>query len=138
MVDPLQGAMMASGAAMRAQSIRIRVASENLANAETTSERPGGTPYTRKTVVFANELSRAAGVDLVSVRRIARDDAPYRIVRAPGHPAADAKGDVKLPNVQPLIEMADIREANRSYEASLQAFKQTRDLLNMTIDLLKS
>ena len=138
MLDPLQSAIRAAGSALEAQSLRIRVVSENLANAQTTGAGAGDDPYSRKTVTFASELSRADGASLVKLRSIGIDPAPFRVMRDPGHPAADAKGYVKTPNVEPLIELADLKEANRSYEANLQTIKQARDLFSMTIDLLKA
>lgn len=138
MGDLLLSAMNSAGAALRAQSIRIRVATENLANSETTSDRPGGAPYTRKTVAFANLWSRRDGGSHVVVRKISEDPSPYRVVRASGHPAADQNGNVLLPNVDPIVEIADLKEANRAYEANLQLLRQARDLINMTFDLLKT
>jgi len=83
-------------------------------------------------------MDRAAGAELVRIKNIGTDRTPFRIEHDPGNPAADQDGNVKLPNVNILVEMADMREANRSYEANLQIVKQTRDLVNMTLDLLKS
>lgn len=138
MTDPLQSAMRFAGAALRAQSVRIRVATENLSNAQSSGAAPGESPYQRKTVTFADALSRADGGRFVSVRSIGTDSAPFRIVRDPGHPAADEKGDVKMPNVEPLIEIADLKEAGRSYAANLQIIRESRELLAMTVDLLKT
>jgi flagellar basal-body rod protein FlgC len=109
-----------------------------LANAQSTGLTPGANPYSRKTVTFAAEMDRALGVDLVAVKSIGVDRAPFRIEQDPGNPAADAKGFVKLPNVNIIMEMADMREANRSYEANLQIVRQTRELSSMTIDLLRN
>ncbi|MGQ7792580.1 flagellar basal body rod protein FlgC [Faunimonas sp. B44] len=138
MIDALQAALRVSASALAAQSTRLRVVSENLANAQSTGQAPGADPYARKVVTFAEELDRAAGVDLVQVKRIATDRAPFRVEFDPGHPAADDAGYVKLPNVNVLIEMADMREANRSYEANLQIIRQTREMVSRTIDLLRS
>ena len=98
---------------------------------------PGGDPYTRQTISFDNALDRATGVSLVKVKDIGRDAAPFRVEQDPGNPAADEKGFVKLPNVDVLVELADLREANRSYEANLQVAKQSSDLMNQTVGLLK-
>jgi flagellar basal-body rod protein FlgC len=136
-VDPLQTVLRIAGAGLEAQSIRLRVASENLANAESTGRAPGSDPYQRTTVTFASELDRASGASLVAVDRIGRDHAPFRVEYDPWHPAADKAGYVKYPNVNMLIEMADMREANRSYEADLQVIKQARQMISMTIDLLR-
>jgi len=137
MVDPLEAASKIAGAGLAVQSARLRVVSENLANAQSTGSVAGADPYARKTVTFESELDQALGVELVQIRSIGTDHSPFRVEHDPGHPAADAKGFVKYPNVNVLMEMADMREANRSYEANLQVFKQARDLAAMTIDLLK-
>ena len=137
MSDPLQSSLKIAGSGLQAQSTRMRVVSENLANAQSTGATPGADPYQRKTVTFESELDRAVGASTVSVGSIGRDMRPYRVEFDPGHPAADEAGYVKLPNVNMLIEMADMREANRSYEANLQIISQTREMIAMTIDLLR-
>ena len=111
--------------------------SENLANANSTGRTPGSDPYRRKTTTFNAEMDRAAGVQVVRVKDIGNDRAPFRVEYEPTHPAADANGYVKMPNVNSLIEMADMRETNRTYEANLQVVKQARSMVAMTIDLLK-
>ncbi len=138
MIDPLEASIKIAGAGLEAQSARLRIVSENLANAQSTGLTPGAKPYARKTVTFATELDRVLGVDLVTVKAVGIDKTPFRVEQDPGNPAADAKGFVKLPNVNIMMEMADMREANRSYEANLQIVKQVRDLSSMTIDLLRS
>jgi flagellar basal-body rod protein FlgC len=137
MSDPLQASLKIASAGMEVQSTRLRVISENVANAEATGSTPGADPYTRKTISFDNEMDRASGIQVVRVKRIGLDDQPFRIELDPGNPAADEKGFVKLPNVNLLVELADMREANRSYEANLQVVKQSGDLTSMTIGLLK-
>jgi flagellar basal-body rod protein FlgC len=137
MIDPLQASLKIAGSGMEVQSTRLRVISENVANAESTGMTPGANPYARKTISFENEMDRASGVQTVHIRRIGVDDQPFRIELDPGNPAADEKGFVKLPNVNLLVELADMREANRSYEANLQVVKQSGDLTSMTIGLLK-
>ena len=137
MLDPLQLSTKIAVSGLQAQSTRMRVVTENLANHESTGETPGANPYTRKTVSFATELDRQLGVNLVKVDRIGFDKKPYQLEFDPGHPAADANGYVKTPNVNMLVELADMREANRSYEANLQVIKQARELISMTIDLLR-
>lgn len=137
MIDPLAASMRVAGAGLAAQSARLRVVSENMANAQSTGTAPGADPYARKTISFVNEFDRASGASLVRVNGIGIDPTPFAIERDPGNPAADANGDVKRSNVNLLVEMADMREANRAYEADLQIMKQSRDLLAMTIDLLK-
>ncbi|TIV91906.1 MAG: flagellar basal body rod protein FlgC, partial [Mesorhizobium sp.] len=121
-----------------AQSERLRVVSENLANAQSTGSTPGADPYRRKTITFQSEVDRATGGSLVEVSGINRDPSDFPIEFQPGNEAADAKGYVKMPNVNTLVEMADMSEANRSYEANLQVIKQARDLISMTIDLMRN
>ncbi|WP_375273921.1 flagellar basal body rod protein FlgC [Methylorubrum thiocyanatum] len=137
-MDPLLSASRLASAGLEAQSLRMRVVSENLANAQSTGASPGADPYTRKTVTFRAELDRAAGIASVRLREIGTDDAPFRTEHDPANPAADENGNVKLPNVNMLVEMADMREANRSYEANLQVIKQARAMVASVIDLLKS
>jgi flagellar basal-body rod protein FlgC len=138
MLDALQLASKIAASGLEAQSSRMRVASENLANFESTGKTPGARPYTRKTISFDTEMDEMLGVNLVKVNRIGTDSTPYPLEFSPGHPAADANGYVKHPNVNMLVEMADMREANRSYEANIQVIKQARDLISMTIDMLRA
>ncbi|MBB2963901.1 flagellar basal body rod protein FlgC [Methylobacterium sp. R2-1] len=138
MIDPLLSASRLASAGLEAQSLRMRVVSENLANAQSTGATPGADPYARKTVTFQAALDRAAGVASVRLREIGTDTAPFRTEHDPANPAADENGNVKLPNVNMLVEMADMREANRSYEANLQVIKQARAMVASVIDLLKS
>jgi flagellar basal-body rod protein FlgC len=138
MADPLQVSLKVAASGLDAQSTRMRVIAENLANLHTTSKVPGGDPYARKTVSFANVLDRAEDASMVKVDSIGVDRAPFDVEFNPGHPAADANGYVKLPNVNMAVEMADMRETNRSYDANLQIIKRTRELLSMTIDLLRN
>ena len=137
-MDPLVASLKISATGLEAQSSRLRVVSENLANARSTGDTPGADPYRRKTISFAQELDRAAGVDTVQIKKIGTDKSDFREDYDPGNPAADTNGVVKYPNVNILVEMADMREANRSYEANLQSIRQARDLINSTIDLLRS
>jgi flagellar basal-body rod protein FlgC len=137
-IDPLQAASRLASAGLEAQSLRMRVVSENLANAQSTGDAPGADPYSRKTVTFKAELDRAVGAASVRVRDIDVDKAPFRVEHDPSNPAADQNGNVKLPNVNALIEMADMREANRSYGANLQVIKQARAMVASVIDLLRT
>lgn len=137
MADPLKVVLKIAASGLEAQSNRMRVVSENLANAQSTGKTPGTDPYTRKVISFQTELDEATSANLVKVDRIEQHNAPFRIEHDPGNPAADANGYVKLPNVNVLVEMADMREANRSYEANLQVMKQAREMITMTIDLLR-
>ncbi len=138
MIDNLKATMVTAASAIEAQQVRLRVASENLANAQSTGNTPGANPYARKTVSFASQLDEVTGANRLVIGSIQDDDAPFRVENNPSHPAADEHGNVKLPNVNVLIEMADMRETNRSYEANLQVVKQARELVSMTIDLLRS
>ena len=137
MLDPLQASLAIAGSGLEAQSTRMRIVSENLANANSTGRTSGSDPYQRKTVTFDAEMDRAAGSQLVKVKEVGTDTSPFRVEYDPGHPAADKAGYVKLPNVNMLIEMADMREVNRSYEANLQIVKQVRSMFGMTVDLLR-
>jgi flagellar basal-body rod protein FlgC len=137
MVDPLQAALTIASSGLSANSARMRIASENIANARSTGNTPGADPYRRQTISFENELDQASGVNIVKVDKLGVDKSPFIVEHDPGNPAADDKGFVKLPNVNLILEMADMRESNHSYEANLQIVKQSRDLISMTIDLLK-
>ena len=136
-MDPLQAAMHIAGSGLDAQSVRLRVISENIANAQSVGSTPGADPYARKIVSFDNEVDRASGAELVRVGKVGVDHRPFKVERDPGNPAADAQGFVKLPNVDVLSELTDMREANRAYEANLQVAKQSAELLGMTVNLLK-
>jgi flagellar basal-body rod protein FlgC len=138
MIDPLSASLKVAAAGLEAQSMRMRVVSENLANAQSTGSTPGADPYQRKTVTFASELDQASGASMLEVDKIGKDRSPFRVEYAPGHPAADASGYVKMPNVNTMIELADMREASRSYEANLQIVKHSRQMISMTIDLLRN
>jgi len=133
----LGDAMHVSAAGMRVQGERLRVVAQNLANAESTALTPGGEPYRRQTITFHNALDRELGVERVEVARVGDDRSPFGRKLDPGHPAADADGYVLTPNVNPLLEMMDLREAQRSYEANLNAMGLTRSMLQRTVDLLR-
>jgi len=135
--DPLHDSLRIAASGLEAQSTRLRVVSENIANAQSTGGIAGADPYARKTVSFESVLDRATGANLVEVKTIGTDQTPFKLERDPGNPAADAQGMVKMPNVDVLVELADMREANRSYEANLQVAKQTADMLNQTVALMK-
>ena len=138
MFDPLKVSQKIAASGLDVQSHRMRVIAENMANSQSTASTPGGDPYARKTITFANVFDDALGANLVGVDQIGVDDSPFRIERNPGHPAADGDGNVKYPNVNVLVEMGDMREANRTYEANLQMMKQSKAMVMMTIDLLRS
>lgn len=136
-MDALVTALKVAASGLGAQSERLRVVSENLANAQSTGDAPGSDPYRRKTISFAAELDRASGGSMVEVAKIDRDRTAFPTEFSPGHQAADDRGYVKMPNVNVLVEMADLSEANRSYEANLQVIKQARELISFTIDLMR-
>ena len=119
----LMDSLAISAAGMRVQGERLRVISENMANADSVSERPGGDPYRRKTITFQNALDREMGVSLVKVKKVGLDPSEFTRKYDPSNPAADKTGYVKLPNVNALIEMNDMREAQRSYEANLKVIE---------------
>ena len=129
-------AVIASG--MRAQTDRMRVISENIANADSTAATPGGDPYRRKVPTFSSELDRTLDAKTVALGRIRPDPSAFRVKHDPGNPAADAAGNVKYPNVNPLIEMTDMRDAQRSYEANLNIISATRRMIQRTLDILKA
>jgi flagellar basal-body rod protein FlgC len=129
-------AIAASG--LRAQAGRMRIISENIANADSTPSAPGQDPYRRKVPVFESEFDRALGVQLVELGKTETDTSAFRVKFEPGHPAADANGNVKYPNVNALIEMSDMREAQRSYEANINVVTATRRMIQRTIDILKT
>jgi flagellar basal-body rod protein FlgC len=137
MMDSLQIALHIAASGLQAQSTRLRVVSENIANAQSTGSTAGAAPYARQTVSFESEMNRALGANLVEVKSIGVDSTPFKLERDPGNPAADENGMVKMPNVDVLVELADMREANRSYEANLQVAKQSADMLTTTISLMK-
>jgi flagellar basal-body rod protein FlgC len=130
--------MATAASAMRSQAIRLRVVSENLANANSTAAVPGGQPYQRKTVSFEESIDRATGAAIVQPAKFSVDQAPFRTSYDPSHPAADANGYVTLPNVSELVEVADMREAERSYEANLAMLGQARSMISRTLDILKA
>jgi flagellar basal-body rod protein FlgC len=129
-------AVAASG--LRAQAGRMRVIAENIANADSTAQGPGAEPYRRKIPTFRSEIDRSLDAHVVGLGRVRTDNSDFRLKYEPGHPAADANGYVKYPNVNSLVEMADMREAQRSYEANLNVIGATRRMLQRTIDILKA
>ena len=129
-------AIAASG--LRAQAGRMRIISENIANADSTPSRPGSDPYRRKLLSFESEVDRSLDARVVALGRVRTDTSDFRLKYEPGHPAADATGNVKYPNVNPLVEMTDMREAQRSYEANINVIGATRRMIQRTIDILKA
>lgn len=136
-MSEFQKAMQIATSGMIAQNVRVRVISQNIANAESLATEPGGKPYQRQTVSFKSALDRASGAEIVKVSNIGVDRSPFGRQFDPGHPAADENGYVLLPNVKPLIEMVDLRQAQRSYEANLRVIDVARTMVARTIDLLR-
>ncbi len=123
---------------LRAQMGRMRIITENIANADSVATTPGGDPYRRRIVTFTDELDRSIGADVVTLGRVQPDASDFLVRHEPGNPAANAQGDVKYPNVNTLVELTDLRDAQRSYEANLNVVTATRKMLQLTIDILKS
>jgi flagellar basal-body rod protein FlgC len=133
----LAQAIDVAAAGMKVQGTRMRVLAQNLANAESTALTPNGQPYRRRTITFENVLDRELGVEVVQVAREGVDNSPFPLRYDPGHPAANADGYVLMPNVNPLLEMMDMREAQRSFEANLNAMTLARSMIQRTLDLLR-
>lgn len=123
---------------LRAQSERLRVISENVANSGSTGSTPGADPYQRKTISFRSVFDREVGASLVKINPVGRDQSPFSLRYEPNHPAANQEGYVSYPNVNGLIEMADMREAQRTYEANLAVMETTRHLAGTTLQILRS
>ena len=129
-------AMAVAASGLRAQNLRMRTISENIANANSTSPTPGGEPYRRKIATMKPEFDRELGATVVETGKPMLDRSDFRSQYDPGNPNADAKGYVKLPNVDSLVEIMDMREAQRSYEADLSVMESTKQMLAKTVDLL--
>ena len=134
----LKNAMQISASGMRAQGERLKIISENLANSDSLGKTPGSDPYRRKVVSFKSELDRAMGANLVKAQKPQQDKSDFELKYDPGHPSANADGYVKMPNVKSVIEMADMREAQRTYEANLNVIDSAKAMLNRTVDLLRN
>lgn len=136
-MDDLLRTLRISAAGMKVQGTRLRVISENVANADSLPTQPGSLPYRRKVITFRNQLDRAIGVNTVRVNRIKTDLSEFSKRLDPSHPAAGPDGYVLAPNINPLIEMTDMREAQRSYEANLNVIKASKSMLQQTIGLMR-
>lgn len=136
-MDDMMQTLKISATGLRAQGTRLRVIAENVANANSLPLSPGQDPYQRRVVSFRSVLDDTIGAKVVEVARVAGDQAPFPRKYDPGHPAADPQGYVRLPNVSTLIEMADMREAQRSYEANLSVIKASKGMLQETVDILR-
>ena len=138
MSNDLFSAMSAASSGLRAQTVRIRLSAENLANANSTGETPGADPYRRKEAVFKTYLDKEVAAERVKVANVRESTAPFPMKYDPSHPAADEDGMVKLPNVSALVEMTDLREAQRAYEANLNVVEASRGMLMSAVDILKA
>ena len=130
--------LVIAASGLRAQNARMRIISENIANADSTAERAGADPYRRKIPTFRAEVDRTIDANVVNIGRVRTDPSEFRSRHEPGHPSADTNGNVKYPNVNALVEMTDMREAQRSYEANLNVIGATRRMLQRTIDILRA
>ena len=133
----LNNSIAVSASGLHAQALRMRVIAENLANSDSVAKTPGGTPYRRRVATFQSQVDKATGATMVKVDSIVGDKADFGRVYQPGNPAADAQGYVQQPNVNGLIETADMKAAQRSYEANLNAIEAARTLTMRTLDLIK-
>ncbi len=133
----LTKSLMISAAGMRVQSSRMRIIAENIANSDSVSSTPDGDAYRRKIITFKNALDKALNTSTVRVDKIKVDRTPFGLRFDPDHPGANAEGYVRLPNINPFIEMMDMREAQRSYEANLAAIESSRSMIQSTIDLIR-
>lgn len=136
-MDPLKSIAQVAAAGMHAQSARLQVVAENVANADSTGATPGADPYRRKTISFEEFLSEETGLTSVRVSEVGKDDKPFGLRHDPAHPAADENGFIKVSNVNPILEMANMREASRSYEANMNLLEAGRRMRSQMIDLLK-
>lgn len=134
----LQNAMLISSQGMRAQGTRMKVISENMANSQVVGNTPDEDPYQRQIVTFKTQLDRATGARVVQVNRVIKDDSEFPLEYSPSHPGANADGYIRKPNVNSLVEVMDMREAQRSYEANINMVELSRGMLMKTIDMLRN
>lgn len=137
MSDQLTDINAITASALRAQRERMKVISENVANANSTAEAPGGKPYQRQMVTFKDEYDKATGAYVVKMNGVRKDGSDFTRKYDPSHPAADASGYVLMPNVNPLVEMMDMSDANRAYQANLGVIEASRNMVQHTISLLQ-
>jgi flagellar basal-body rod protein FlgC len=130
--------IMIAATGLRAQSSRMRVISENIANANSTAQTANGDPYRRRVPTFNTNFDRELQATVVSMGNVRTDQSAFTVRNEPGHPAADQAGNVKYPNVNALIETVDMREAQRSYEANLNVISATRRMIQRTIEILRA
>jgi flagellar basal-body rod protein FlgC len=134
----IMNAIGISASGMHAQGDRLRIISENIANADTAATSPDADPYRRKTILFKNVMDKQLGANTVRADDVGEDKTtPFRLKFMPDHPGADENGYVKLPNINTLIEIMDMREAQRSYEANLGMIEIAKSMMGRTLDLLR-
>ena len=136
-MDTLKTVLSVAASGMRAQGERLKVVSENVANASSTGNSNGEDPYRRKIILFQEMVDRDSGASMVEVDGVRRDDADFQLNYDPSHPAADEDGFVKVSNVNTILEMSNMREASRSYQANLNMFETGRTMRSQLLDLLK-
>jgi flagellar basal-body rod protein FlgC len=137
MANDLESALTIAASGMRAQGFRLKIVAQNIANASSTADKTGGDPYRRKIVTFANVLDRELNAKLVEIKKVKEDTSQFNLVYDPNHPSANKDGFVEMPNVNSLVEMMDMREAQRSYEANLNMIESSKNLMSKTIGLLR-
>ena len=133
----LRDSLTVAAAGMKVQGSRIKVIAENMANSDSTAETPNDLPYRRKVITFENAMDRQLGLEMVRVHKIDKDRSDFQRRYDPTHPSANSEGYVLFPNVNPLIEANDMREAQRSYEANLSVIEASKTLLMRTIEILR-
>lgn len=133
----IEKSLILSAAGMKAQGERLRVIAENLANSDSTATKPGGDPYRRKVITFQDVLDRKLGMDVVKAGPVREDPSDFPLKYDPSQPGANKDGYVKMPNVKTLIELMDMREAQRSYEANLNMIEVSKSMLSRTLELLR-
>jgi flagellar basal-body rod protein FlgC len=133
----LKDSLQVSAAGLKAQGTRVRIIAENVANSESTAITPNGDPYRRKTVTFRDVMDRSSGVSTVRVDKVGTDKSEFGLKYDPSNPGANAQGYVKTPNIKPLIEMMDLKQAQRSFEANVSVIDTSKSMIQRTIDLLR-
>ncbi|MBP0484561.1 flagellar basal body rod protein FlgC [Sagittula salina] len=136
-MDPLKSVLSVAASGMRAEGQRLKIVSENVANANSTGTAAGEDPYRRKMVSFQEVVDRDSGASMVEVESVSYDTSRFELRYDPSHPAADGEGFVKMPNVSTILEMSNMREASRSYQANLNMFETARGMRSQLLDLLK-
>ena len=133
-MSDMNAALNVAASGLRAQTARMKVIAENIANANSTAPNPGADPYQRKVSVFGQVLNRENGTTEVKMTKVQKDTSEFRLRYDPTHPGANAEGYVKMPNVNTLIESLDMREAQRAYEANLNVVESARAMRSRTLD----